>query len=595
MNSINKTTIIVAASTLIIGFLLGLLIFGGSSSKEQKLPVSEQPGESVEEWTCSMHPSVRQSEPGKCPICGMDLIPVSTDSGDEPAAQIRMSQAAIQLANIRTSPVTKGIQPSEVRLNGKVQPNEQHVYTQTSHIKGRIEKLLLSYTGEQVDAGQEIAFVYSPELVLAQKELFEAHRIRETQPELYVAAREKLKSWKFTDNQIDQIIANGKPIDQFPITSDITGVVLSKNVNVGDYVQQGAPLYEIADLSKLWVLFEVHESDMPRVHVGDVIEYKVQSIPGETFSGKISFIDPVIDPKTRVAMARINVNNKGQRLKPEMFVTGYFTESRDADYEDIVVPKTAVMWTGKRSIVYVKSQTDAGVAFEMREVVLGPALGDHYVVEEGLQEGEEIATYGTFSIDAAAQLAGKPSMMSPEGGSAMTGHQHGDAHEGTMPSEPVVEVEHIDLRPEVDQALHPVIDRYLMLKDALVNDDFELAKREASGLLSEMQKINMDMFEGNAHQIWMDHGLKAKSNLTQIDQAENIGLARAAFKPFSEHLIRLVEIFNPYDQKLYVQHCPMADDFKGANWLSTEENIMNPYFGESMLTCGEVQGEISNQ
>ena len=213
-------------------------------------------------------------------------------------------------------------------------------------------------------------------------------------------------------------------------------------------------------------------------------------------------------------------------------------------------------------------------------------------IEDGLSEGEEIATYGTFSIDAAAQLAGKPSMMNPE--MEMTGHDH---DQGKPPSvtQPVIEFKSIQLDADLKNAFHPIIDNYLELKDALVNDNFGMAEKNASKLLDEMKKVKMEMFEGDAHQVWMQHGMEARQNLEKIVKAENIGEARALFKPFSQHMIQLVKIFNPFDKKLYIQHCPMADDFKGADWLSTEENIMNPYFGESMLTCGEVTDEISNQ
>jgi Cu(I)/Ag(I) efflux system membrane fusion protein len=196
-------------------------------------------------------------------------------------------------------------------------------------------------------------------------------------------------------------------------------------INPGDYVTRGEAIYEIANLSKVWVLFDVYESDIVWVNKGDKVEFSVASLPGETFTGDISYLDPVIDPITRVAKARVEHSNAGGKLKPEMFATGLVEARLPGKSELPVVPKTAVMWTGKRSVVYVKADTDKGVNFIMREVTLGPSLGDSYVIESGLEEGEEIAVNGTFSIDAAAQLAGKPSMMNPEGGVAMTGHDHG--------------------------------------------------------------------------------------------------------------------------------------------------------------------------
>ncbi|MDV7392041.1 efflux RND transporter periplasmic adaptor subunit, partial [Arthrospira platensis SPKY1] len=154
---------------------------------------------------------------------------------------------------------------------------------------------------------------------------------------------------------------------------------------------------------------------------------RVQSLPGEQFKGRVAFIDPVINPLTRAATARVEVSNPGGKLKPEMFASGIVKTRLGGKQEGLVVPRSAVLWTGVRSVVYVKQQNEAGISFRMREVQLGPLAGEGYLVEEGLEAGEEIAVSGVFSIDAAAQLGGKPSMMSPESSAAATGHQHGGA------------------------------------------------------------------------------------------------------------------------------------------------------------------------
>jgi len=269
MKYLNKSTIIIAISTLVIGIVLGWLLFGGKPSNEHKHELVQEGQQLV--WTCSMHPSVRQNEPGKCPICGMDLIPLETEYGEENPLEIKMSAAAIKLANIQTSIVGTKNPVKELRLNGKVQTDEKYMFTQTSHIAGRIEELMVSITGEYVKNGQVIAHVYSPELVTAQQELFEAFKIKDSQPELYQASREKLSNWKLTAQQIDGIIKNGKPLEKFPISADVSGVVTRKSVNLGDYVKQGSALFEIADLSRLWILFDVYESEIPWVKVGNEI------------------------------------------------------------------------------------------------------------------------------------------------------------------------------------------------------------------------------------------------------------------------------------------------------------------------------------
>jgi Cu(I)/Ag(I) efflux system membrane fusion protein len=426
MKTSDKKTLIIAAVTLTAGLLAGWLIFGGRQNKvpdKHQHINTENPEETT--WTCSMHPQVRQNEPGDCPICGMDLIPLSDGQNAETdELEVVMSPVAMQLANISTAIVEKTNPVKKVRLNGKIYADERLVYSQSSHIPGRIEKLHVNFTGEYIRKGQTIATVYSPDLATAQEELLEAKKIRENQPQLYNAAREKLKNWKLSEEQIEEISGSGKIQEEFPVLADISGYVTNKAINTGDYVTTGETLYEISNLSNVWILFDLYESDIALVKKGDKIEFTVSSFPGESFEGVISYLDPVIDPKTRVAKARVVYNNARGKLKPEMFASGVVEAKPAGKSNSLVVPKSAVMWTGKRSVVYVKTGSEQGVNFIMREVNLGSALGDSYIVESGLQEGEEIAVNGTFSIDAAAQLAGKPSMMNPLGGEAMTGHDH---------------------------------------------------------------------------------------------------------------------------------------------------------------------------
>ena len=184
-------------------------------------------------------------------------------------------------------------------------------------------------------------------------------------------------------------------------------------MNTGDHVAEGTVLFDIADLSKVWIMFDAYESDLPFLTVGDKITFTIQALPGINYSGNIIFIDPVMDPLTRVSKVRLEINNESGKLKPEMFATGIIKADLTEYRDKLVIPKSAVLWTGKRSIVYVKQPGDEPV-FKMREIELGPALGSSYIVITGLNEGEEIVTQGTFSVDAAAQLEGKPSMMNQQ-------------------------------------------------------------------------------------------------------------------------------------------------------------------------------------
>ena len=590
----DRRTIIIVISTLIIGLLLGWLIFGGVGNNNTSENLAEHSHVDEETiWTCSMHPQIRQNEPGACPICGMDLIPLEDEQneGIDPNA-ISMSATAMQLANVQTAVVGAMNQAKEVRLNGKIQEDERLVFSQSSHVPGRIENLKVNFTGDYVRKGQVIASVYSPELVTAQEELYEARKVMDTQPQLFNAAKEKLKTWKLTNSQIEQILQSGVSTTTFDIQADVSGYVTEKLVNPGDYVQRGQPIYEIADLSRVWVLFDVYESDMGWVKKGDKVEYTVSSIPGETFTGTISFLDPIINPTTRVAKARVATTNSGLKLKPEMFVSGIVQAELKKSTDAVVVPKSAVMWTGQRSVVYVKSVSDQGLNFQLREVTLGPSLGDSYVIGEGLEIGEEIAIHGTFSIDAAAQLAGKPSMMSPDAGSSEAEHNHG-AMDMSPTYESIAAVERVSgINSTFKAQLTKVYDAYLKMNSAFVDSDAKQVASEAKEVIKALKLVDMALLKGDAHMKWMDQLEVLNSTISAISKTDDIEKQRQAYIQFNLAFYESIKMFGLDNTTAYFQYCPMANDDKGAYWLSSKKDILNPYFGDAMLTCGETKETI---
>jgi Cu(I)/Ag(I) efflux system membrane fusion protein len=401
---------------LIAGIFLGWLLFHPSQLKEEKHDHSGEVAKGTI-WTCAMHPQIRMEQPGKCPICGMDLISLVKNGATaiDPSA-IQLSKESAQLANVLTSIVTRQKPVKEVRLYGKVQADERLLQSQVAHVPGRIDLLAINFTGETVAKGQELAVIYSPELITAQQELIETIKIKQIEPELYEASKEKLRQWKLTDYQISKIESSGAVQSSFEVVSNTSGTVIDRFVNTGDHVSEGTILFKIADLSKVWVMFDAYESDLQFMQKGEKVKFTLQAFPGTAFTGNIVFIDPVIDPVTRVAKVRVEADNHSGRLKPEMFASGIVSTSLKEYQNNIVIPKSAVLWTGKRSIVYVKQPGTNEPAFKIREIGLGPMLGESYVVTDGLEEGEEIVTNGTFSVDAAAQLEGKPSMMNPQGG-----------------------------------------------------------------------------------------------------------------------------------------------------------------------------------
>ena len=396
---------------ILFGLFLGWLFFHSSSTPKDEHDHTESEKKN-EIWTCSMHPQIKMDKPGKCPICAMDLILLNQNSTAQMDSNaIHFTADAAALANVATSIVSRSKPAKEVRLYGKVQADERLLQNQVAHISGRIEKLFVGFTGETVTKGQLLALIYSPELITAQQELLEAAKEKQMQPAIYEAAIEKLRQWMLNDKQIAQIEQSGRVKTKFEVYANTSGVVTTKKVNVGDYVSQGASLFDIANLSRVWVLFDAYESDLPFLNVGNTVSFSLQALPDKDFNSTIRFIDPVIDPVSRVAKVRVEVDNSGGKLKPEMFATGIVKANLNAYKDKLVIPRSAVLWTGKRSVVYVKQSDSDELHFRMREIETGPMLGNSYVVISGLEEGEEIVSDGTFSVDAAAQLEGKPSMM----------------------------------------------------------------------------------------------------------------------------------------------------------------------------------------
>lgn len=575
---------------LLAGLLLGWLLFGGESFyKEEQHTHANETADQI--WTCSMHPQIRKTEPGDCPICGMDLIPLSEDdNGSENPNAIKMSPTAMQLANVQTAVVSSGKAVKTLNLTGKIVPDERAIYTQTTHFSGRVEQLKVNFEGESVQKGQVVAVLYSPELVTAQEELLIAKENQATQPQLLAAAIEKLRNWKLSEGQIEQLMTADKAQQKFSLLADYSGTVVKLMVEKGDYAKTGEALYEVADLSKLWVELDIHENNIAWVNEGDMINFSVRALPDQNFSGKVSFIDPVINPKTRVAKARIEVDNAKRLLKPEMLVNAEIQSTLSSSTHQLIVPKSAVMWTGERSIVYVKTKAKNGLHFAMREVELGASLGDAYVVKEGLTEGEEIAVNGTFSIDAAAQLAGKPSMMNPEGGAVNMGHNHGEMS-GIQGSQSIMNEAKstLSMSTEAKQELRELFENYFELKNALVTDDFETASQASKDLQEKLKAVNMNLFKGEAHAVWMEVAPKLDKANARAMAALNIERLRTAFIDISLAIIELNQRFQPITYPTYVQHCPMANNNQGADWLSKEKEIRNPYFGSSMLSCGKLK------
>ena len=577
-----KQRILYLGTALLAGLGLGYMLFNGGTSHSTSTEVHNHSAANPQQWTCSMHPQILQQEPGDCPICGMDLIPAeSTASGLAPE-QFKITPNALALANIQTSIVEGATtQGATQNLSGKISINEEQIAVQASYYAGRIERLFINYTGQEVQKGQVLATLYAPQLVVAQQELLTAAALKETQPQLYRAVRKKLQLWKLTDKEIEAIEVLGKVREYFPIRATVGGTVTALLGAEGDYLKEGQAIARVSNLNTLWANFDAYERQLSQFRVGQKIEIYTSAYPNKKVEGTISFIAPLLNNDTRTATLRATVKNNDKVLKPGMFVSGKITTAPSTT-KAVSIPASAVLWTGKRSLVYVKAAQDSPI-FEMREVTLGQKNGAQVEIIEGLNIGEEIVTKGTFTVDAAAQLQGKKSMMNNTGGKTMTGHEgHTGVQENHDSSTAMKQTMKMNFSDSFQKDFKPVLLAYLKVKDALVASDAPQTVVSAKATLEALNEIPTS----NLGKIEQEHFNASVKMLEAIAAKTNLNNQRSHFVLLNEHLVALVSAFSTLENTLYVQQCPMANNNQGAVWLSKEKDIRNPYFGAAMLKCG---------
>ncbi|SDE14700.1 membrane fusion protein, Cu(I)/Ag(I) efflux system [Pricia antarctica] len=568
---------------VVVGLLAGYFIFGSSGNDSMadkdspnRSDIHDHSGETAEEmWTCSMHPQIMRSEPGDCPICGMELIPV--ESGGEGMAmnEIKMTKNAMALANIQTTVVGSSTPEADgmIWLSGKITENKDEAATQPAHFDGRVENLFVKSLGEKVSMGQRVATVYSPSLVAAQQELITAYRIKESQPQLYTAVRNKFKNWRIHGEVLDNIERTGKVLEQFPIYSHVSGVVTDITVSEGAHIMDGAPIFKVSNLNSVWAEFDAYENQIAELKKGQRIKIVSNAYPNAAFDATVSFIDPVLNTQTRTVTIRALLNNKEGIFKPGMFVTGKIESKSEDSSKQLNIPASAVLWTGERSLVYLKTNPNEPI-FEMREVTLGARNGDTFVVASGLQDGDEIVTNGTFTVDAAAQLQGKKSMMNP----------------GSDEDDKTMSEMRMELSKNTQDVFKKSVPSYLDMKDAFVDGDSKKVSRFAKATLEKIEAVP----ETELGKMEKSHFSKIKKRLAAIAENDAIENQRDNFVVLNENMVPIVMNIDDMDPKVFIQKCPMANNNRGAFWISADEEIRNPYYGVQMMTCGSIIDSVDH-
>jgi Cu(I)/Ag(I) efflux system membrane fusion protein len=584
MNPTTKT-IIIGILALGIGLVIGKFLLGNTVQADEHSH-TETGSSDNEIYTCSMHPQVRQNEPGLCPICEMDLILLDNGGGvNQDPTVLKMTPEAAKLAQVETTLVGKtgsANNNSMTKAEGIVRIDQSLTNVQTAHISGRIENIMVRYAGEYVKSGQLIASIYSPGLLAASQELLTAEKNEEKFPGLKEAAIQKIKNWKITMDQINDVLKSGVPLQQVNVFSDHSGYITDIYVAPGDYLKEGEVLFKLANTSNLWIEFNVFESDLGGIRKGQKIEFTTPSEGNKTFKATVSFIDPILDEKSRTVVVRASVNNPGNRLKPGMLVSGTINSSAAANSSaGVLVPRSSVLWTGPRSVVYVKIPDDDIPSFQYREVVTGDNQGEYTVILEGLSEGEEVVTHGAFAIDAAAQLNNQYSMM----------NTNISIKKNNLNSTPDYTSETTD---DFKESIHGIAEAYIQLKDAMVASDPAQAVIYSEELKTKIEAVDMTQVKGKAHDYWMDINRNFNSHLNKLSNTNDLEEERKQFEFISDLLVKSIKAFGVSRDTYYTQYCPMAFDNRGASWLSKEPEIKNPYFGDQMLKCGSVTDTLTN-
>ncbi|MHC4871980.1 MAG: efflux RND transporter periplasmic adaptor subunit [Planctomycetota bacterium] len=641
----SKNLILIIFISLISGAILHWLLSGSPEGTHHKAAAEK----SVVKWTCSMHPQFKLPKPGKCPICYMDLIKLEQGSSDSEERSLALGPNAAKLIELETAEVQRRFVDAEIRMIGKVDYDETRVSYISAWVPGRLDRLFVNYTGIAVRKGDHMVEIYSPDLLNAQEELIQALAavetlsgsdsgiVRNTASATAAAAKEKLRLMGLDAEQIKKIEKNKKAGDHITINAPVQGIVIDKNAQEGMYVKTGTRIYTIADLSNVWVILDAYESDLVWVKYGGSVEFTTETYPGEIFKGTISFVDPLIDSRTRTARVRVNVKNEKLFLKPGMFVRA-IVKAKVADgglilnsdlqgkwispmhpevvkdgpgscdvcgmalvsaetlgyaagkesRPPLVIPVSAALKTGKRAVVYKAVYKHGKTAYMGQEVVLGARLGDFYIIKGGLKEGDRIVSRGAFKLDAELQIQAKPSMMTedeiaaaePEFDEAAKDVDH-------VPSEP------FEVPQNFGDGFDKFISAYFAIQKSLADDNPKASQEKASSAAETIAEIDKSSLSKDAAKVWLRYKNTLEKALHGIVENENLDKQRESFQQLSDQLIIVVRIF-PAGKVVYKASCPMAFGNKGAAWLQENKEILNPYFGEMMLHCGEIQEEINS-
>jgi Cu(I)/Ag(I) efflux system membrane fusion protein len=428
-----KRTMLVAGLGLAVIATIAVFVYPGFLRKGTTAPqIATDTSSTVGTqgyYTCPMHPSVISDRPGACPVCGMALVrktgPIEISKDELTTIEsVTLSPTQRVLANVQTVPVRRRALSKEINAVGVVDVAEPLQATVSARFRGRIEKLHVDFTGKNVQRGQPLFELYSPDLVSAQQDYLLASQAlknatesqgqqnTEVQRRLLAAAGQRLQiHFGMTESQLENIEKKERIQSTLTFFSPITGTVISKQIQEGQYVDEGTVLYQLVDLSKVWVYLDVYEKDIQFIHLGQRTLMTTDAYPGEVFEGSVTFVDPLIQSETRTIRVRTEFENPKGKLKPNMFIKARISSQLK---NSLVLPSSAILTTGKASVVWVEVKANT---FEPRYVIVGWSTDDFTEILDGVHEGELVAAAGGFLIDSESALR-QPDLLDAHKGHA---------------------------------------------------------------------------------------------------------------------------------------------------------------------------------
>lgn len=566
-------------------------------------------------YTCPMHPQIVQSSPGTCPICSMDLVPVVKTG--EKAAEIMLSASQMQLANVTVQPVSFGSIGNNTVLNARLAADQQQTDVISSRVAGRIERLYVKETGQPIRKGQVLYEIYSEPLLTQQQEYLIA---LQQEAELGVtekrysqfrqAAEQKLRLYGMTAEQIAGLARTKKVLPRIPFIAPSGGTVTEIAASEGQYVGEGALLYRLANLSKLWVEAELYARESRYVKVGDMLPVQVVGYEGQQAqTARVAFINPEYRAESQVLVMRAVISNPGGRYQPGQQARVLL---RHGVQRGLTLPVDAVVRAGQGAVVFVqtgKGQSEGripdGSAFQPRRVQTGTETDQRVAITKGLNGDETIAMSGAYLLysELILKKGVNPFTQKPDD-EGVKSTPNGETNPTTPVNRPVAATPTASANqssgnPKIHTApdgfkkqLTAVYEASLKLTESLINSDANRSKAAAGGVEKALSGVDMMLLSGQAHTDWMKHLNAMNAALKAIRGTGDLEKQRMAYAQFEDGLYRSVKAFGITDKPIYRQYCPMALNNKGSYWLSDKEPIRNPYFGDQMLTCGETKEVI---